>query len=98
MNEPRVIDETEVAASVVHQLHPQRPEAPAPQPPAINLAMVYQGIAMVLAVRLNMLLLVVAMICMSAAAVAWPDVPRLWAAGGFDAVGLIGLWMLGSKQ
>lgn len=94
MAEPRILEEREVPETVV--AFPQQ-AAPPPAPSPSNLAVVYQGIAMVLAARLQCLLLVVAMIALSGAAVLYPAHERLIGAAGFDLLALAGLVILGRR-
>jgi hypothetical protein len=61
-------------------------------------AQIYQAIANVLAARLQCLLLVIAMIALSGAAVLFPIQERLYGAAGFDLLALCGLALLGRRQ
>lgn len=100
MAEPRVLEEREIPEVV-----PFPAGAPigmasgqSMAPPRVpNLAVVYQGIAAVLASRLQCLLLVTAMIVLSGAAVLFPMQERLIGAAGFDVLALVGLVILGRR-
>lgn len=93
MADPRILEEREVEGVV------QFPQAATPPPKAKpDLAKIYIGIASVLAARLQCLLLVMAMIVLSALAVVDPTYNRLVAAGGFNVLALAGISILGRRQ
>ena len=92
MSEPRLLEEREVGAVVGF---PEQPNTPKPPP---NVAQIYGAIANVLAARLQCLLLVIAMIALSGAAVVFPLHERLIGAAGFDLLALAGIAILGRRQ
>ena len=94
MTEPRLLEEREVGSVVGF---PEQPNPKPPKPPT-NVAQIYGAIANVLAARLQCLLLVIAVIALSGAAVVFPLHERLIGAAGFDLLALAGIAILGRRQ
>lgn len=98
MSEPRVLAEVEMPEPHnVRSLGADPRAHQAPRAPS-GLAAVWATVAHVLAKRSMALMLVVAMIGLSYMAVEDPTTHRLIAAGGFDVLALIGVWLLGRQE
>lgn len=95
----RVIEEIEVPdppTNVVNLDIPQPPARPVQQlaPSPVQMAVIFKGIAAILAADLQCLALVLAMIGLSAVAIINPTDLRLIGAAGFDVFGLLGIWTI----